>query len=306
MSDAGQHHQCDWLADYERVVTSGGVQQLDDWSTLAITGADRTTFLQNMCTNDVRALPVGDCCEAFLTDVKGKIVGHVIVFAREDSLLLLGVPGQAERWIAHLDRYIIREDVQLVDATERFDWRIVIGERSDAQLGELGRVLGPCRQLWTSGAWVAVEGAGERAESQAAAVSPAVWHALRIESGWPLYGVDFDGSHLPQEISRNAQAISFRKGCYLGQETIARIDALGHVNKQLATVEAPEYLLTGDELIAGEQVVGHVTSATYSPRRRAWLGFAMLRRGHNGVGALLGCRNAAGNVVPTPAVAASA
>jgi folate-binding Fe-S cluster repair protein YgfZ len=107
-------------------------------------------------------------------------------------------------------------------------------------------------------------------------------------------------------VSRDAQAISFRKGCYLGQETIARIDALGHVNKQLATVEAPEELVTGDELIAGEQVVGHVTSATYSPRRRAWLGFAVLRRGHNGVGALLGCRNVAVNVVPTPAVVTSA
>ena len=298
MSDAA------FVADYERAVTAGGVVRLDDWSTLAITGADRVTFLQNMCTNDVRALAVGDSCEALLTDVKGKIVGHLIVFAREDSLLLIGVPGQAARWIAHLDRYIIREDVQLADVTERFEWNIVIGGRSEAEVGDLGRALGPCRQLWTSGVWVAMEGEAARTKPRAAEVSDAVWHALRMESGWPLFGVDFDGSHLPQEVSRNAQAISFRKGCYLGQETVARIDALGHVNKQLATVEAADELRAGDELSANEQVVGHVTSAAYSPRRKAWVGLAMLRRGHNERGATLTCREAAVEVVPTPPVVA--
>jgi folate-binding protein YgfZ len=287
--------------DYERAVTVGGVVQLVDWSTLAIKGADRVTFLQNMCTNDVRALQVGDSREAFLTDVKGKIVGHVIVFAREDSLLLLGVPGQVARWIAHLDRYIIREDVQLADATERFQWSIVIGGRPAAEVGELGRALGPCQQLWMPGVWMAMESAGELAKPQAVEVSDAIWHALRIESGWPLYGVDFDGSHLPQEVSRNAQAISFRKGCYLGQETVARIDALGHVNKHLATVEATDELRAGDELSADEQIVGHFTSAAYSPRRKSWIGLAMLRRGHNEPGATLSCREAAVQVVPTPA-----
>jgi folate-binding protein YgfZ len=298
MSDAA------FVADYERAVTASGVVRLVDWSTLAITGADRVKFLQNMCTNDIRALAVSDSCEAFLTDVKGKIVGHVIVFAREDSLLLLGAPGQAALWSAHLDRYIIREDVQLADATERFQWSIVIGGRSEAELVDFGRALGPCRQLWTLGVWVATENGGEVVNPLTAEVSDAVWHALRIESGWPLFGVDFDSSHLPQEISRNAQAISFRKGCYLGQETVARIDALGHVNKQLATVEAADELRAGDELSANEQVVGHVTSAAYSPRRRAWLGLAMLRRGHNEPRATLTCREAAVQVIPTPAVVA--
>jgi folate-binding protein YgfZ len=298
MSDAA------FVADYERAVTASGVVRLVDWSTLAITGADRVTLLQNMCTNDIRALAVGDSCEAFLTDVKGKIVGHAIVFFREDSLLLLGVPGQAARWSAHLDRYIIREDVQLADATERFQWSIVIGGRSEGELGDFCRAVGPCRQLWMSGVWEALESGWERAKPQAAEVSDAVWHALRIESGWPLFGVDFDSSHLPQEVSRNAQAISFRKGCYLGQETVARIDALGHVNKQLATVEAADELRAGDELSAKEQVVGHVTSAAYSPRRKAWLGLAMLRRGHNEPGATLTCREAAVQVMPTPAVVA--
>jgi folate-binding protein YgfZ len=304
MSGDANHPDDEWLAKYERAVTDGGGVRLDDWSTLAITGADRVKFLQNMCTNDIRALAVGDSCEAFLTDVKGKIVGHVIVFAREDSLLLLGVPGQAARWSAHLDRYIIREDVQLADATERFQWSIVIGGRSEAELGDLGRALGPCRQLWTSGVWVAMESEGKDVRPLTAEVSDAVWHALRIESGWPLFGGDFDSSHLPQEVSRNAQAISFRKGCYLGQETVARIDALGHVNKQLATVEAADELRAGDELSASGQVVGHVTSAAYSPRRKAWVGLAMLRRAHNEPGATLRCREAAAQVVPTPAVVA--
>jgi folate-binding protein YgfZ len=304
MSDAA------FLAEYERVVTTGGVVSLSGWSTLVITGADRVTFLQNMCTNDVRALKAGESCEAFLTDVKGKIVGHVVVFAQAGALVLVGVPGQAARWIAHLDRYIIREDVQLVDASARWEWGLVIGSGADGEVALAGNLIAVCPQLWVGAVWagqVMEHAEGESAKPPAAAerrratgVSDAVWQALRIESGWPLFGVDFDGSHLPQEVSRNARAISFRKGCYLGQETVARIDALGRVNKQLATVEAAEELRVADELSAGEQVVGHVTSATYSPRRKVWLALAMLRRGHNDPGAAVACRGRAAAVVPTP------
>lgn len=297
MSDA------DFAADYERAVTSGGVVRLAAWSTLAVTGADRVTFLQNMCTNDVRALAVGGSCEAFLTDVKGKIVGHVIVFAREDALLLLGVPGQGARWMAHLERYIIREDVRLEDASGRFFWCIAIGGRPVGELIDLGRPMGACRQLWPSSMWVALENAEYRAQPQTAELNEAVWHALRVESGWPLFGVDFDGSHLPQEASRNAQAISFRKGCYLGQETVARIDALGHVNKQLVTVAAPVEVQRGDELFAEGQLVGRITSASYSPRGNDWLGLAIVRRGHNSPGDLLTCRDAAVRVAPLATVA---
>ena len=93
-----------------------------------------------------------------------------------------------------------------------------------------------------------------------------LWHAIRVESGCPLYGIDFNENNLPQELNRNALAIHFRKGCYLGQETVARIDALGHVNKRLAMIS-----IIGEELPAigavirrGDDTVGQVTSVAWS------------------------------------------
>ena len=91
---------------------------------------------------------------------------------------------------------------------------------------------------------------------------------------------------MPQEISRNEKAISFNKGCYLGQETIARIDALGHVNKQLCAVQFSGDKIPGVglKLISGDQEVGRVTSTCWSPRFESPLGLAMIRRGSNDVG----------------------
>ena len=95
-----------------------------------------------------------------------------------------------------------------------------------------------------------------------------VCEAARIEQGTPWFGCDITDENLPQEIDRNQQAINFTKGCYLGQETVARIDALGHVNRLLRGVKfSGESIPTpGTELCAGGKVLGHVTSACWSPR----------------------------------------
>ena len=90
-----------------------------------------------MCTSDIRNLPVGGQCEAFLTDVKGKIVGHVVVFAGSEELVLVTVPGQAEKLIAHLDRYIIREDVQLEDLSPITVWSLCVGRGAAEAVDQL-------------------------------------------------------------------------------------------------------------------------------------------------------------------------
>jgi folate-binding protein YgfZ len=134
--------------------------------------------------------------------------------------------------------------------------------------------------------------------------SEADWHALRIESGWPLQGVDFDDSNFPQEVGRDPQAISFRKGCYLGQETIARIDALGHVNKRLATIRIDGGLspiLIGSELRADGDPAGRVTSSAWSPTLNSMIGLAMVKRGFNEPGRRLTAADISAEVVPTPA-----
>jgi folate-binding protein YgfZ len=101
----------------------------------------------------------------------------------------------------------------------------------------------------------------------------------RIEAGMPLFGRDITDDNLPQEVNRNAQAISFTKGCYLGQETVARIDALGHVNKLLVRLQflGQGVPSTGSELTLDGKTVGHVTSATFSPRIGKALALAYVR-----------------------------
>ncbi len=108
----------------------------------------------------------------------------------------------------------------------------------------------------------------------------AVIESLRLEAGTPLYGVDISVENLPQEIARDTQAINFKKGCYLGQETVARIDALGHVNKLLLLVKFPASaaIPVGTELLAGDKVVGRVTSAAWSPQHQAMLALGYVRR----------------------------
>jgi tRNA-modifying protein YgfZ len=125
----------------------------------------------------------------------------------------------------------------------------------------------------------------------AVACEEGAFDAVRLESGTPLFGRDITEDNLPQEIRRDAQAISFTKGCYLGQETVARIDAMGHVNRLLTGVRflsgAATVPLPGTQLSSGDKVVGHVTSAAWSPRLKQPLGLALIRRAHSSPGTKL-------------------
>jgi folate-binding protein YgfZ len=300
------------LRDYTALTKNGGFVELPEWSSITITGSDRQTFLHNFCTNDIRRLTPEQCCEAFITNVKGKVIGHALVTCRDESLVLVTVSRQAAALIAHLDRYVIREDVQLQDSTSSRAYFLLAGDRARIEsaistapttdkdqsilrpLVNVETKLGDAPVRWIG--WdllgpdfcglveVDARDAGHvrdaLAQRQIQPCGEAAFHALRIEAGTPLFGLDFDERNLPQELGRNDRAISFTKGCYLGQETVARIDALGHVNQQLAGVRFSSDVRpkTGDELFYAGKSAGHVTSATYSPKLQAALALAMLRR----------------------------
>jgi len=313
--------------EHAAVTQGAGFVPLNRWSTVRVTGRERASFLHNMCTNDIKTLEAGRGCEAFFTDVKGKIVAHVFVLVAEDEVLLITVPGQAERLISHLDRYIIREDVQLAEMSSALAWTLVCGQHASAvvdqlatnasasfstawthargALGESGIRLVTTDLVWCGGYLIGfasdhAENVRLRlAEADVAQCTEANWHAIRVESAWPLSGVDFNDSNLPQEVGRDASAIHFRKGCYLGQETVARIDALGHVNQRIVQVrfageEAPD---AGAELSQGERKVGTVTSSTWSPLMKAPLALAMVRRGANEPGSQIQCCGVGGEIL---------
>ena len=315
-------------AEYDAFTQGCGYAVLQDWSTVALAGDDRMGFLHNLCTNDIRQLAAGEGCEAFCTDVRGKIVAHVFAIAAEDRLELLSVPEQSAPLIEHLQRYIIREDVQLEDETGSTSWIMLSGAHAlelltgwtpavasqcdqpwCSLLGRIGKIdclIVGCNLVWPKHFLLRCQAdelprvCQSLVDAGAVACGPSVWTAVRVESGLPLFGVDFDSSNLPQEISRDDRAISFRKGCYLGQETIARIDALGHVNQQLVrvqfsgkTVPSPGTALGGDA-----QEVGQITTACWSPQRKSPLALAMVRRGWNEAGRSLDSEFGAATVEP--------
>lgn len=297
-----------WLAEYEALATAAGVADLTGRTRLEIRGNDRARFLHSFCTNDVQRLQPGAGCEAFLTNHQGKTVGHVFVCCGADAIVLDAVPGQSAKIIAHLDRFVISDDVTFHDRTEEMGELLVAGPRALEMLTQIATAPMPLR-LWDH---VEATVAGHSvqialadfllpvsflvtcARQDAAAVLVAlrekgaalcgtdVVEALRIESGTPIFGPDITEENLPQEIRRDAQAISFTKGCYLGQETVARIDAMGHVNRLLSGVRflAPDAAIpsAGTELHSGGKVVGQVTSSAWSPRLNQPLAFALLRR----------------------------
>lgn len=287
---------------------------------IEVTGRDRATFLHNFCTNDIKKLQPGQGCEAFFCNAKGRVIGHGNIVATEDALWIDSVPSQSAKLMAHLDRYIIREDVTLHDRTTEVASTYLSGPRaleplfalisplgiqeksavclrqqaellpinhqfrlltefSDPEelpvfylrsvdwLGEQGYILtspqsDPVEELHGLG--------GEMIELQNIQTGTADdFEALRIAAGWPLFGIDMTEDNLPQEVARTAQAISFTKGCYLGQEPIARLDALGHTNRELRrlAIDTETRPQAGTELLdqTTDDIVGQITSAAPAP-----------------------------------------
>lgn len=298
-----------WLGEYKALTQHAGLVDLGHRTQIQLTGADRATFLHNLCTNEIRKLMPGAGCEAFLTSVQGKTLAHAFIFATDDSLLLDTVPGEVEKILKHLDHYLVCEQVALTDRSGEWSELLVAGAESERLLSELtGERLPEVRlahavvpvagkSVWlrrvdlTGPIGFAISTFSDSVamvrdailQAGVVACGPAAFEAARIEARTPLFGLDITEKNLPQELARDALAISFVKGCYLGQETVARIDALGHVNKTLVGLRFTAHAIPkrGQELSAAGEVVGHVASATYSPRLDAPLALAYIRTGHN-------------------------
>lgn len=294
-----------FLAQFHALTAGVGFTPLSR-TLLALTGPDRTTFLNAFCTNNIKALVPGRGCEAFITSPQGKTLGHVLVFCEAEQLILDTSPGQAADLIAHFDKYVISEDIQFKDLASEFGDILVAGPSASALLARLTGSAPPTEMLahlqatlathvvtirrvgytghasYFMQAPLAAQAAIEQALAAVGATrcdSEAI-ESARLEAGFPLFGRDITEGNLPQEVGRDAQAISFTKGCYLGQETVARIDALGHVNRQLVGVKLAggSVPAPGTLLRSNDKEAGHITSAAWSPALSAPIALAYVRR----------------------------
>ncbi|MEO1995252.1 MAG: hypothetical protein ABGZ17_08250 [Planctomycetaceae bacterium] len=274
-------HFGDPQAEFAAAGTHNLVFDVSDRSQIELTGRDRVAFLNNFCTNDLSVIPDGSGCETFLTNVKGRVLAHGFLFVARESLWLETVAGQTAGMMAHLDRYLIREDVELRSQTEQQAQLLILcqtecripgntfasdGQRFEHSIGDFqgsrmrvhrvpfgtatGLLLAVDRtalaELWASLCQSGCRPAGTQA-----------WHAVRISAGFPQYGLDITDDNLAQEVGRTQQCISFSKGCYLGQEPIARIDAMGHVNRELKALK----LSHGPAPAAGSLIFSETSSA---------------------------------------------
>src|SRR3954452_5658293 len=259
---------------------------------LALTGPDAKTFLNGQVTNDVEALETGAGCYASFLTHKGKMLGDLRILDTGDELLLIcervalqGLFDLIRRFKIGFDcelhkrtverglLSLVGDDATLVDAPAQEHanaWTEVGGARVIAVRTDLG-VDVVCDSADTARVAEALVATGAtRAGEEAAEV-------LRVEAGRPRYGVDLDDSVIPQEAGLNDRAVSFTKGCYVGQETVARLHWRGKPNRHLRGLRRGEEVQPGTELRLGEREVGRLTSIADSPRFGT-VGLAIVRR----------------------------
>ena len=263
---------------HQRLPSEGGHVLLTGRACFKLSGADRVRFLNGQVTNDVRLANDQQSVYACVTDIKGRVVGDVFVHAFEEALWLDTEPGLREVLGPRLERYIIADDAELTDVTD--DWQVwhVFGPAAESVNG--GRVMGANRlgcpgvDLWLpkTGAWPSLEGVNLSLED---------FETLRIRRGIPRWPQELNADTFPPEAGLDDRAMSYTKGCYLGQEILSRIRSTGKMPRSLLAWESEGDVQAGDQIFLEGRAVGLVTSATGLPSGQGSCGLAFLKQGIN-------------------------
>ncbi len=287
---------------FERVMLARGRSQI-----VWVTGADHVAFLDGLLSQNIAAIPVGGTRRSLLLAPNGKLRATLFVLRADDRVGLVCDAGRAEVVTGDLRRFKIRVDVELaVDPSPVWE---VWGEEPGtlpieippvgAWAGE-GDVIG-FRMPWRRGhgeRMVVVGAKPDGVEADAGRLE-----AYRIAAGEPVMGVDLDEKTIPQEGVDVSTDVDFAKGCYLGQELVARIDSRGHVNRQLTGISLeggmpPE---PGREVLVAGEPIGTITSAAESPVKGRVIALAMVRSEVD-LGTRVMVGGASGEVVKLPMV----
>jgi folate-binding protein YgfZ len=280
-------------AKFEAARTGLAAGPLRPRALLHAAGPDAVDFLHRMLTQDVKGLPAGGAAHFALLEVKGHLVAEGQLVLRPDGVLLDVDPAAAAELRAQLEAKVIMDDVTFTDLSA--SWRVLpllgpgAAAAAEAQATWLSRWVNRRRGVPSLDLLVpAARAEPLRAALLAAGAAPLDdddLEALRISGGVGRWGAELDGSRLPMEAGLIADAVSFTKGCYLGQEVVARATARGQVQRGLVLLRLPEGAAAGSPLLAGGVEVGVVTSAAVTPAGRLGLGY--LKRAHWGAGTRL-------------------
>ncbi len=272
------------LEYYQAARNSAALAEKDWYGILKLTGAERVSWLQGMVTNDVQKLTPGAGCYAAHLTSQGKIVAHMQILADEDALWLSLERAALPKLAAAFDKLLIMEDVQVQDVSGDYDILSVTGPKAgsvleswlDEPLGLTNlyshRIFEQCRVIRSElgfDLWISRGDADKVVRSLAASGATAIdlgtWDVIRTEAGIPIYGVDIDETTTMPEIGENG--ISYDKGCYVGQEVVAKVKYIGHVNRRFVglTIPGEDIPELKSPIYKGEKEVGYVTTSLFSP-----------------------------------------
>ena len=281
----------DVRAEFQSLLSGCGLYDLGWRAKIAVTGSDRVRWLNGMISNNVRDLATGHGVYAFLLNAQGRIQADLYAFNRGESLLVDTEQSQREKILQLFDHYIIADDVEVADVSEKLTALGLTGPESRTVLQKAG-IPAPelahlqfadikCREIditvlrsgeeakesWQ--VWIAPEHVAKLRdaliEAGAKPTGTAALNLFRISRGIPQFGVDIRDRDLPQETGQ-MRALSFTKGCYLGQEIVERIRSRGAVHRQFAAFEVEGPLPEpGTKIQATEKEVGEITSSAILP-----------------------------------------
>lgn len=310
----------DPLRELTALNETAGVLDLSFRGRICLTGNDRVRFLNGQVTNNVKTLQPNRGCYAALSNAKGRMESDLNIHCLKDELVLDFEPGLQTPLIARLEKFIVADDVEVMDLKPLYGLLSIQGPNAAEVMQKLelfptlpeGQYTSITAEDSTLGELVALNlsrfGSGgfdllvpnealgavlDRLIAAAKAIggNACGWTAMelaRIEAGIPRYGMDMDETTIPLEAGIEERAVSYSKGCYIGQEVINRIHSIGEVAKSLQGLllenELTELPRHGDRLFDDGKDVGYVTSVLKSPSFKRHIALAYVRKGSNQIG----------------------
>ena len=325
----------DWQREYWFAHKSVALIDKNYRCYLSFTGPDRVRYLNAILTNNIKDLPPSQGNVSLLLNPQGRILAEIEIYALAESLFCVSYAMIREQLIETLDKYIIMDDVTVVDDTQRFGTLALEGPeaariatqltgvdlnslaelaRQDARVGTI-----PCTVVRRSpGKFVGGEFLVERAhlealwatlqkKTEAAGGGPIGYSALsvlRLEQGIPWFSYDFGEKQIPHEAALENTHISYTKGCYTGQEIVERVRSRGQVNRVRVIVQfdAKEIPAAGTPLFSNGKEFGSITRTAFSPKRNAPVGMGYVHREKSAPGTELDTPAGRGTVIPSPIV----
>ena len=276
---------------------------------IAVWGREAVQFLDGMITNDMKTLEAGGQMLAAFPNAQGRLLAVVRVLRQRDKFLLETEDATREKLFQNLFRFTYAGDFFVEDWSEEYEYCEIFGQKDDVYNPNVG-------EKWPGAfAFELPHGASYflpadlfekfrsslSEENDYVTISNELYETLRIESGIPKFGVDMDETTIVPELGLDG-LISYNKGCYVGQEIIARIHFRGHVAKQLAGLTSGSEMNVGSELRLDDKNAGRVTSAGFSPKLGKFIALGFVRYDHRTPGTVLSADGTEATVTALPFV----